>query len=75
MGGLDAFKLVIAGPGIYYSGQTVEGHVVVHASEVLDNIKSVQIKIKGKGEVYWTEQVNMQKKIGFIQKKLTIIVI
>ena len=58
MGGLDAFELIIAGPGIYYSGQTVQGHVIVHASEVLDNIKSVQIKIKGKGELRWTEQVS-----------------
>ena len=62
MGGLDAFELVIAGPGIYFAGQTVYGHIIVQASEVLTNIKTVQIKMKGKGEVHWTEQVGIQNK-------------
>ena len=58
MGHLDVFELVLGGPGIYFTGQQVYGHVLVHTSEVLYNIKSVQIKIKGKGEVHWDEEVS-----------------
>ena len=75
MGGLDAFELVVTGPGVYFSGQTVQGHVRVEASEVLTNIKFVQIKIKGTGSVHWSEQVSIEnldcvtrKEVGRLQR-------
>ena len=58
MAHLDVFQLVLGGPGIYFAGQPVYGHVLVHTSEVLYNIKSVQVKIKGEGEVHWSEEVS-----------------
>ena len=61
MGGLDAFELVVTGHGVYFSGETVHGHVRIEASEVLTNIKFVQIKIKGTGSVHWSEQVSREK--------------
>lgn len=57
MGGLDDFGLNLEGPGLYFSNQTVNGQIIVSASEELTNIKSVSVKIKGKGEVHWTERV------------------
>ena len=57
MGGPDVFGLKVGGPGIYFSGQTINGQVILETGEELTNIKSVEIKIKGKGEVHWTERV------------------
>jgi len=57
MGGLNFLGLNIEGPGIYFGGQTVNGQVIVDASEEQTNIKSVEVKLKGKGEVHFTETV------------------
>ena len=57
MGGPDVFHLVVSGSGIYFSGQVVSGQVILETCEDLDNIKSVKVKMKGKGEVHWSEQV------------------
>jgi hypothetical protein len=57
MGGPDVFELKVEGSGVYFSGQTISGQVILASGEELTNIKSVTIKIKGKGEVDWTEQV------------------
>ena len=58
MGGLEKFGLHLEGPGIYFGGQTVNGQVILETSYELNNVKSVNIKIKGEGEVHWTEQVS-----------------
>ena len=65
MGGLNAFDLVVVGSGIYFSGQPVNGQVIIDTSEELTNIKSVKVKIKGKGEVHWTERVTLDSVFIF----------
>ena len=74
MSGLDVFQLVLGGPGIYFTGQSVYGHVIVHTSEVLYNIKSVQVKIKGKGEVNWTEKVSTNYVSCIYAKEMGILI-
>jgi len=60
MGGLNFLGLNIEGPGIYFGGQTVNGQVIVDASDEQTNIKSVEVKLKGKGEVHFTETVRCE---------------
>lgn len=58
MGEPDKFKLHLDGSGVYFGGQTVSGHVILETSEELTNIKSVDVKLKGEGEVEWEESVS-----------------
>ena len=60
MGGLDAFEVQLGGAGIYFSGQTLQGQIILDISEEQTNIKTVTVKLKGKGEVHWSEQVTIQ---------------
>ena len=57
MGGPDVFELKVDGSGVYFSGQTINGQVILETGEELTNITAVEIKIRGKGEVHWTEEV------------------
>ena len=45
--------------GTYYAGQTVNGQVILETNEELTNIKFVKVKIKGIGDVHWTERVRV----------------
>ena len=56
MGGPDIFLVQLQGPGIYYGGQMMQGQVQVSNGEYMGNIKNVQIKLFGFGDVHWTEQ-------------------
>ena len=54
----EVFELVMEGSCTgYYSGQTVKGQVILETREELINIKFVKVKIKGIGDVHWTERV------------------
>ena len=59
MGGPDVFGLRLDGSGIHFSGQTINGQVILETGEQLTNIKSVTVKVKGVGEVHWTERVSL----------------
>ena len=56
MGGPDIFLVQLQGQGVYYGGQIIQGQVQVSNSEFMSNIKSVNIKLIGFGEVSWTER-------------------
>ena len=61
MGGPEVFNLQLyGGPygGSYFSGQTIQGQVLVSTSTYLTNIKSIQIKLAGFANVHWTESVS-----------------
>ena len=56
MGGPDSFHVQLQGPGIYFGGQVIQGQVLINSCEEMSNVKNVQIKLTGFGEVHWTEQ-------------------
>ena len=62
MGGPDTFLVELEGPGIYYGGQMVQGQVHISSKECMSNIKNVQIKLIGFGEVHWTERENKTRR-------------
>ena len=55
-------KIHLEGPGIFYGGQVVQGLVHVSNSECISNVKNVQIKLIGFGEVHWTERKSNTRK-------------
>ena len=44
----------------YCRHRVVNGQIIVDASEEQTNIKSVEVKLKGKGEVHFTETVRCE---------------
>ena len=57
----DFFGITIEGASEpYYSGQTVNGQVLLDTREEITNIKFVKVKIKGIGDVHWTERVRLK---------------
>ena len=63
MGGPDIFLIQLQGQGIYYGGQIIQGQVQVSNCERMSNIKNVQIKLIGFGEVHWTEQERRTRRV------------
>ena len=53
----DFFGVKLDGSGVYFGGQTVTGKVILQTDEELTNIKLVTVKLKGEGDVHWTERV------------------
>ena len=58
MGGPDYFGLRLDGGGVHFCGQPVTGKVILQTDEELTNIKTVTVKLKGEGDVHWTERVS-----------------
>ena len=57
----DFFGITIEGSSeTYSSGQTVNGQVLLDTREELTNIKFIKVKIKGIGDVHWTERVRLK---------------
>ena len=63
MGGPDVFLIQLQGQGIYYGGQTIQGQVQVSNGAHMSNIKNIQIKLIGFGEVHWTEQERRTRRV------------
>ena len=57
MGGPDYFGVRLDGSGVHFCGQPVTGKVILQTDEELTNIKLVTVKLKGEGDVHWTERV------------------
>ena len=57
MGGPDYFGVRLDGSGVHFCGQPVTGKVILQTDEELTNIKVVTVKLKGEGDVHWTERV------------------
>ena len=62
MTGLDIFQIQLQDQAVYYEGQTIHGQVFISNSELLSNIKKVQIKLSGLGNVHWTERKTKTRK-------------
>ena len=62
MSGPDAFQIQVQGPAVYYEGQTIQGQVFISNRELLSNIKNIQIKLSGLGNVLWTERKPKTRK-------------
>ena len=58
MGGPDYFGIRLDGGGVHFCGQPVTGKVILQTDEELTNIKTVTVKLKGEGDVHWTERVS-----------------
>ena len=56
MGGPDTFQIQLEDLGTYFVGQTIRGNVIISNRELMSNVKNVQIKLFGFGDVYWTEK-------------------
>ena len=56
MGGPDSFNLQLQGSGIHFGGQVVQGQVLISSCELMSNIRNIQVKLIGFGEVHWTQQ-------------------
>ena len=61
MGGPDVFGLRLDGSGVHFCGQSVTGKVILQTDEELSNIKKLTVKLKGEGDVHWTERVSFNK--------------
>merc|ERR1712156_798397 len=59
------FLVQLQGPGIYYGGQMIQGQVQVSNHDYISNIKNVQIKLIGFGEVHWTERERRTRTRSF----------
>lgn len=56
MGKLNVFEITLSNPqGFYFSGQTVEGFLVVELSEVM-KMRGIELECLGRAYVHWTEQ-------------------
>ena len=62
MSGLDTFQIQLKGQPVYYEGQTIHGQVFISNRELLSNIKNIQIKLSGLGNVHWTERKPKTRK-------------
>ena len=58
MGGTDYFGLRLDGEGVHFCGQLVTGKVILQTDEELTNINKIKVKLKGEGDVHWTERVS-----------------
>ena len=58
MGGPDVFGVRLDGGGVHFCGQHISGTVIIQTDEELTNIKTVTVKLKGEGDVHWTERVS-----------------
>ena len=61
MGGPDYFGVRLDGSGVHFCGQPVTGKVILQTDEELTNIKLVTVKLKGEGDVHWTERVRFNE--------------
>lgn len=53
----DFFGVKLDGSEVYFGGQTVTGKVILQTDEDLTLIESIKVKLKGEGDVHWTERV------------------
>ena len=66
------FGIVLDGPGVYSSGEYVNGHVVVevHGEETTNT--SLGVKLMGKGNVHWREIIYVIECIALTSIKFSI---
>ena len=64
MGGPDSFNVQLQGHGIYYGGQVIQGQILISSREYMPNVRNIQMKLVGFGEVQWTEQVRKSRRRG-----------
>ena len=53
----DFFGVKLDGSEVYFGGQTVTGKVILQTDKDLTLIESIKVKLKGEGDVHWTERV------------------
>ena len=65
MVGPDIFQLQVQGDGIFFGGQTIQGHVEINCFETISNVKIVHVKLKGLGKVHWKSKKEGRNQTGY----------